>query len=136
MSEEIMERVGAAVTLGREGDPAAARELLAELWDEADDPVQRCAIAHYAADVQESVAEELAWDLRALAVVPEQPDARFTGFLPSLHLNLTDAYRRLGDLDAARRHLAFATEHAPVLPDDDYGRMIRGGIDNQRGLLT
>ena len=83
MSDEIMERIGTAVTRGREGDPAAARTLLAGLWEEATDAVQRCAIAHHAADVQESVAEELAWDLRALAVVPDPPDARFTGFLPS-----------------------------------------------------
>jgi hypothetical protein len=135
MSEEIMERVGHAVTIGRDGDPRRAAVLLARLWDETDDALQRCAIAHYAADVQDRVEDELAWDLRALAAVPEPSDARFAGFLPSLHLNLADAYRRLGDDDAARRHLAIAAEHAPVLPDDGYGAMIRGGLAKQAELL-
>jgi hypothetical protein len=37
-------------------------------------------------------------------------------------------YRKLGDWDAAREHLAQATEFARALPENGYGNMIRRGI--------
>jgi hypothetical protein len=48
---------------------------------------------------------------------------------PSLHLNLADCHRRLGDLDRARDHLAQGQAAAGALPDDGYGQLIRGGLD-------
>jgi hypothetical protein len=50
-------------------------------------------------------------------------------FYPSLHLNLGEDYRRIGDTEAARRHLAQGLAAAGALPDDGYGRMIRGGLE-------
>ncbi|MEJ8277912.1 hypothetical protein [Pseudonocardia spirodelae] len=51
------------------------------------------------------------------------------GFLPSLHLNLADVHRRLGEDARARHHLSRAREKAGALPGDGYGAMIRAGIE-------
>ena len=93
------------------------------------------------ADLQDDVRDELRWDLRALAAADDVTEERaqafarqFNGALdvralyPSLHLNLGDDYRRLGASAQAREHLALAQQCMHVLPDDGYGRMIRGGI--------
>ncbi|MEU7872351.1 hypothetical protein [Dactylosporangium sp. NPDC049140] len=90
------------------------------------------------ADVQDDVREELVWDLRALAAVDRLTEDRLAragvtlpvaGLRPSLHLNLADCYRRLGDLGRAREHLRLAQEGIGVLGDDDYGRLIRNGLE-------
>jgi hypothetical protein len=46
-----------------------------------------------------------------------------------LHLNLSECYRKLGDLDRAREHLQHAQATIGVLGDDGYGQMIRGGLE-------
>jgi hypothetical protein len=45
-----------------------------------------------------------------------------------LHLNLSECYRKLGDLDRAREHLAEARATIGALGDDEYGRLIRDGM--------
>jgi hypothetical protein len=138
-----MERISAAVAAYGSGDRDGARQQLAEIWAEiqAGDPLHRCFLAHYMADLQDDVRDELRWDLRALAAADDVTEERaqafarqFNGALdvralyPSLHLNLGDDYRRLGASAQAREHLALAQQCMHVLPDDGYGRMIRGGI--------
>jgi hypothetical protein len=58
------------------------------------------------ADAQDDPTHELAWDLRALEAAQRCSEAEasayheslsMAGFMPSLHLNLADVYRRLGD---------------------------------------
>ena len=132
-----MARIAAAVELAHTGEPEEARRQLAALWEEPvvqADPFHRCALAHHAADLEPEVADELRWDVRALAAAEEVTPEReapvdVAAFYPSLHLNLGDAYRRAEDLPAAREHLARAQACVEVLPDDGYGRLIRGGID-------
>ena len=146
---DVMARIGEAVELGRTGDAEAARRRMAELWEDAEvqaDPLHRCTLAHFAADLQATVVDELAWDLRALEAADEitaerarehHPDLDVAGFYPSLHLNLGDAYQRLGDAAGARHHLERARASADRLPDSEqgqyadrgYGRMIRAGIE-------
>ena len=48
---------------------------------------------------------------------------------PSLHLNLSECYRKLGDLHRARMHLQHARATIGALGDDGYGRMIRDGLE-------
>jgi hypothetical protein len=43
------------------------------------------------------------------------------GFLPSLHLNLTDCHQRLSDPTRAREHLAETERSVDALADDDCG---------------
>ena len=136
--EAVLAKIGRAVQLGQAGDREGARVLCTEIWNElggeSGDPLHRCALAHSMADVQDDVREELVWDLRALAaadLIREDRAAEagattsVAGFYPSLHLNLADCYRKLGDVDRAREHLDYGRETVGVLPDDDYGRMIR-----------
>ena len=134
---DVMAEIVAAVELGRAADVAGARRRLGELWEDPAvqaDPVHRCVLAHYAADLEPEVADELRWDRRALEAADEVAPDRETlldvrTFYPSLHLNLGDALRRTGDLPAAREHLGRARACTDVLPDDGYGRWIRDGID-------
>ncbi|MEU8047447.1 hypothetical protein AB0B71_25305 [Micromonospora echinofusca] len=135
-----MAHIGRALELGAAGDRTAAREALAALWDrigEGGDALHRCTVAHHLADLQDAVADEVVWDRRALAAVADLSDERVQrhhaslrvrALLPSLHLNLADAYRRAGDVARAREHLALAAPLAAELPDDGYGTMIRDAV--------
>lgn len=141
-------RIGQAVQLGHQGEREAARLQFAEIWDEIGgeqgDPLHRCTLAHAMADVQDDVREELLWDQRALAAADLLTDARMTqagvslpvaGLYPSLHLNLSECYRKLGDLDRAREHLQHAHATIGVLGDDGYGQLIRDGLEQVAGRL-
>ncbi|QYN40340.1 hypothetical protein K1T35_18780 [Pseudonocardia sp. DSM 110487] len=134
-------RIGQAVQLSHQGEREAARLLFAEIWDEIGgeqgDPLHRCTLAHAMADVQDDVREELVWDQRALAAADLITDERVAqagvplpagGLYPSLHLNLSECHRKLGDLDRAREHLQQAQATIDALGDDDYGQMIRDGL--------
>jgi hypothetical protein len=134
-------RIGEAVQLGHSGEREAARLMFAEIWDEIGgeqgDPLHRCTLAHAMADMQDDVRQELVWDQRALAAADQLTDERVAeagvplsaaGLYPSLHLNLSECYRKLGDLDRAREHLQQAEATIGVLGDDDYGRLIRDGL--------
>jgi hypothetical protein len=134
-------RIGEAVQRGHGGEREAARLLFTELWDEIGgeqgDPLHVCTLAHAMADVQDDVRQELLWDQRALAAVALLTDARVAeagvtlpvaGLYPSLHLNLSECYRKLGDLDRAREHLQQAQSTIDALGDDEYGRMIKDGM--------
>lgn len=139
--DPVMARIGEAVQLGHAGDAAAARLRFAEIWADlgpGGDPLHRCALAHYAADVQEDPGEELCWDRRALAAADEVGDDRaralhpsldVAAFYPSLHLNLADVLRRLGEAGQAGDHLERARAALDALPEDGYGRMIRDGVE-------
>ncbi|GAA3133382.1 hypothetical protein GCM10017600_45210 [Streptosporangium carneum] len=148
MPDAVMTRIGQGVELGHRGERDAARRLFAELWDEigeAGDALHRCALAHSMADVQDDVREELKWDLRALEAADQVTDERaaqagvagsVAGFYPSLHLNLGEAYRRLGELDSARDHLERGLAAVGALGDDPYGKMIKGGLEGLARRLS
>lgn len=134
-------RIGEAVRLGHQGEREAARLLFAEIWDEIGgeqgDPLHVCTLAHAMADVQDDVGQELVWDQRALAAADLLTDAHVAqagvalpvaGLYPSLHLNLSECHRKLGDLDRAREHLQQAQATIGALGDDEYGQMIKQGM--------
>ncbi|MFF8717408.1 hypothetical protein ACF07T_39300 [Streptomyces sp. NPDC015184] len=139
--DPTMEAIGRAVVEGRTGDVLSARHKLLELWSVigvTGDPLHRCSLAHYLADLYEDPARALAWDVRALDAADAVTEQRvqehhaglhITGFYPSLHLNLADNYRRLGSFDAAREHIDAAKEHAPGLPQDAYGASLRTALE-------
>ncbi|GLW23448.1 tetratricopeptide repeat protein [Microbispora triticiradicis] len=142
-ADPTMARIGQAVELHHgQGQREAARDLFARIWDdiggEQGDPLHVCVLAHSMADVQDDVHQELMWDLRALAAADLVTDERVAeagvplsvaGLYPSLHLNLADCYRKLGDLDRAREHLRQARAEIGALGEDGYGRLIRGGLE-------
>lgn len=150
MTDATLARIGHAVQVHHgEGRRDAARELFAEIWadigGEAGDPLHVCVLAHSMADVQDDVREELLWDQRALAAAGRITDDRVAeagvpmsvaGLYPSLHLNLAECHRKLGDLGRAREHLAEARAGIGALGDDEYGRLIRRGLDELTSALN
>jgi hypothetical protein len=145
VTTEPMARIGAAIELGQRGEREATRAAFAELWEQVTEPLHRCAVAHAMADVQDDVRQELDWDLRALDAAHSVTDEDTTeagmpggaaAMLPSLHLNVGDAHRRLGDLESARRHAKLGLAAASALSDDGYGRGIRVGLKRLAGRLS
>jgi hypothetical protein len=135
-------RIGEAVQLSDQGEREAARLLFSEIWDEIGgeqgDPLHVCTLAHAMADVQDDVGQELVWDQRALVAAGLLTDARVAqagvtlsvaGLYPSLHLNLSECYRKLGDLGRAREHFRQAQATIGALGDDEYGQMIKQGME-------
>lgn len=146
--DETMASIGAAVELGRSGQRVRARDALTALWEQigaTGDALHRCTLAHYLADVQDTTQAELEWDERALAAADDLTDDRAQRYdhawqvrllLPSLHLNLADDHRRLGSPTRARKHLAQAQSLVTELPDDQYGGMIRSGLQHVSEALA
>jgi hypothetical protein len=139
----VLGRIGEAVALHHgQGKREEARLMFAEVWAEIGgaegDPLHVCVLAHSMADVQDDVREELLWDERALTAAALLTDGRVAesgvpmsvaGLYPSLHVNLADCHRRLGDLGRAREHLDLARRGLGALGDDEYGRLIRDGLE-------
>jgi hypothetical protein len=128
--DPVMRRAFEGQRLLLQGDAAGARELYAALWSDLDaagddDPMHRVWVAHVTADAQSDPAEQVRWDLVALAAADAAAErggvdgVSVRTFYPSLHLNLGEGFRRLGDVRRARDHLAEAERHLRGHPDDD-----------------
>lgn len=126
------------------GEREEAAAAFAAMWEElgeSGDPYQRCVLAHYIADTQQDKQQELAWDLKALEAAKSLSDdspsaAAVRVFLPSLHLNLADDYRRLGDFEKARTHIDAGGEVSGVLGLDAYGQTVRAGLVRVEAQIT
>ena len=130
--------VVAAVGQAQQGEPGG-HEALLEQWRATtpSDHAQRCVLAHYLADREPELGDEVAWDeaaLREHGLLDDDalgavgiPSAR--GMAPSLHLNLADGYLRQGRVDEARSQLDAGLAAVDALGDDGYGAMIRGGLE-------
>ncbi|MGV9613099.1 hypothetical protein [Nocardia xishanensis] len=140
-TDTTMDAITHAVGLGRAGDRDTARTLLTDLWTELGpqgDPLHRCTLAHYLADLHDDAAQALTWDVRALDAADSLTDERVRrhhadlnvpGFYPSLHLNLADNYRRLGSFEAAERQIDAARACLHALGNDAYGAMVRTAVE-------
>ncbi|NKY17265.1 hypothetical protein [Tsukamurella spumae] len=115
--ENLMTELGAAMT----GEQAERKQKLESVWVriEPSDHASRCIAAHYIADVQGDVEAEVEWDEVALAESAHVSDADLqavhaslsvAGFMPSLHLNLADGYRRQGRFTEASDRLQTSRE--------------------------
>lgn len=124
----FLQDLGAAIAIGA-SDRAAGRATLAEMWRNLDseDRAGRLILAHYLADLQEDVDDEVRWDQVALANAENLSDAELQmlhptltvlGFIPSLQLNLADGYRRQGRMDAAALALQASVAQNGALPVD------------------
>ena len=146
--DETMASITASVTMGRSGDSETARVDLLAIWDDigvAGDPLHRCTLAHYLADLFDHPAQALMWDVRALDAADELTDQRarrfetslqVAAFYPSLHLNIADNLRRLSAFDAAQEHIDAARRACSSLGDDDYGRFVKRSIDSVEGDIA
>jgi len=150
ITDPTLVRIGEGVELHHHrGQREAARHLFGQIWDEIGgeqgDPLHVCVLAHAMADVQDDVHQELVWDQRALAAAHVLTDDRVAqagvalpvaGLYPSLHLNLGECYRKLDDLGRAREHLQRAQAGIGALGDDEYGQLIKSGLDRLAQQLT
>jgi hypothetical protein len=140
------ESVVHAVQVALSGDRDEGRSLLEACWEStsSDDHAQRCVLAHYLADVQDDLEDEIRWDESALADYSSVGEGDLaaigipsaTGLAPSLHLNLGDGYLRRGDVVAARRELEAGLACVGALGDDGYGALVRKGLAGLEARLT
>jgi hypothetical protein len=140
-TDPIMTEIMAAIAKLHGGDRAGGRSRLEAVWSgiaNNPEPFHECVLSHYMADAQDAIAEELAWDIRALDAALRCTDAdaqryqqtvSIPAFMPSLHTNLGEDYCKLGDFTRARVHLESARSCADKLGNDAYGQMIRSGIE-------
>lgn len=140
-SDPVLAQVGEGIALHTTGDDEAARALFARLWDEVGehgDALHRMALAHSMADVVTDPHESLRWDLRALEAAAHVTDERLRAagitttiqaFYPSLHLNLGEAYRRVGDFGRAAEHLERGCAALVHLDDDRSAPMFRDALE-------
>ena len=139
--DDTMIEITRAIAVSQQGLRDEGRRLLTDLWVQVEasgDALHCVAVAHALADVQDDPRDELAWDTRALEHFSTVTDARLAragvpaptaALLPSLHLNLGEVHRKLGDLPAARHHLVLGRAAAGTLGQDGYSRMITRGLD-------
>ncbi len=102
-----------AVGLAQGGDEQQGRVALSDCWEATtlDDHARRCVIAHYLADLQSSLDDEVAWDEAALSEHASVVDEDLApvgitaaaSLAPSLHLNLGDGYLPQGRVDERER---------------------------------
>jgi hypothetical protein len=131
---DILDAVGRSQT----GDREAGRAALLACWKQtaSDDHAQRCVLAHYLADTEPVLEDEVRWDERALAEFAHVADADLApvgipavaGLAPSLHLNLGDGYLRQGRTADADRQLRRGQKAVAVLGEDGYAAMVRRGL--------
>jgi len=145
-NDPVMDEVMAATQQVRDGDRAGGRRRLEVVWAAVEglDAMHECLLAHHLADAQDTLEDELAWDLRALDAASRctdvevqryTPVATLDAFRPSLHLSLATDYAKLRDIPNARAHLAEARRFVHVLPDDAYGELIRGALAHLEARL-
>lgn len=140
--EEITAAVGLTLSGAREEGGAALKRC----WDQTAEGnhAERCVLAHYLADLEFDVSDEVVWDEQALANFAHVDDedlavlgiASARGLAPSLHLNLGDGYLHQGRLQEARAQLAAGLAHQDALADDGYGALIRNGLQDLSARIT
>lgn len=129
--------ITAAISLAVGGDPTRGRQQLMDCWADTTeaDHAHRCVLAHYLADLQTELDQEITWDRIALEehALVDDGDLATVGIVsvramaPSLHLNLGDGHLRRGDIQQACDHLRQGLFTSTALESDGYGTMIRSG---------
>ncbi len=126
---EIVQLCGKAIEL--EGAfPEKAALLFGEAWELAQTDFEKCVAAHYLARHQHGISEKLDWDLRALAFAEAVRDGSVDAFFPSLLLNVGKGFEDSGDNLQARNYYERGLAQATLLPQEAYGSMIRGGLED------
>lgn len=105
-----------------------ALRLFKKAWDEASNDFEKFISAHYVARHQENIQDKLKWDQTALQLALKINDDTVRGAYPSLYLNIAKGFEDLGDITNARKNYLLAQSFSFLLPEDGYGKMIKGGI--------
>jgi hypothetical protein len=102
------------------------------------DHAHRCGLAHYLADLQTELEQEIAWDWITLEehALVDDGDLATVGIAsaramaPSLYPNLRDGHLRRGDVQQAGDHLRQGLFTSTAVQSDRYGTMIRSGLQS------
>lgn len=110
------------------GEPAHARALFQQAWDQHTTTIEAAVSAHYLARHQDTEADTLHWNQRALDAALASDAASAAVMMPSLHLNLGRSHENAGQRELARHHYEQAAAASEVLGEDGYSQMTRHGI--------
>jgi tetratricopeptide (TPR) repeat protein len=113
-----------------QGRKKEALRLFQQAWDEASNDFEKFTSAHYVARHQENIQDKLKWDETALNLALKIDDDNVRGAYPSLYLNIAKCYEDLNDLYNAMKNYQLALSFIGLLPDNGYGNMLKGGINN------
>jgi rifampin ADP-ribosylating transferase len=111
------------------GNLETAFQLYLEAWERAISDFEKFTAAHYLARHQEEPHECLYWNEQALQFALRIDEETVREYLPSLYLNIGKSYETLHNFPKARQHYQLAAAFIQYLPNDGYGRMIRGGVE-------
>ncbi len=125
----IVKRCAEGMEYESKGDFENASRLFLSAWEESTDDFERCIAAHYVARHQKSPDEALVWNQRSLDHARAVNGDKVSGFFPSLYLNMGKAYEDLAKPHEARQFYAMASEVLSSLPDNEYGRLVRGAVE-------
>src|SRR5664279_1679331 len=84
--------------------PAEAKALFLQAWNEAANDFEKFTAAHYVARHQTSTADKLNWDKTALALALKIDDDNMKANYPSLYLNIAKCYEDMKDVDNALKN--------------------------------
>lgn len=110
--------------------PAEAKALFMQAWNEATNDFEKFTAAHYVARHQNSIEEKLHWDKTALDFALKIDDEKMKANFPSLYLNIAKCYEDIGDVKNAKENYKNAEAYIKHLPDNGYGKMTASGIKN------
>lgn len=113
-----------------------AKALFLQAWNESVSDIEKFTSAHYVARHQISTEDKLKWDNIALKFALQINDDTMKANCPSLYLNIAKCYEDLKDFDNAKRNYETALSYENNLPDNDYGKMIKAGINNGIARIT
>lgn len=111
-----------------DGEPAQALALFEQAWAARTDDFEASVAAHFLARHQATPADTVEWNERALRHADALDPERAAPLLPSLCLNLADAYRLSGRVAEARTVAARAETALAHLPANGYTEFVRMGL--------
>ena len=110
------------------GKTDQATRLYQEAWEARKDDYEACIASHYLARVQKTPSDVLNWNRESLRHADAVNDERVAAFYPSLYLSTGKAYEDLGKKEKARKFYDLAESKAAILPEGEYGSVVRRGI--------
>jgi len=129
-NNNVVKLCAQGMDLEGKGKLEKASKLFLQAWDEATNDFEKFTAAHYVARHQKTVVDKLNWDETALNLALKINDDKMKGRYPSLYLNIAKCYEDLKDVDNAKKNYQLALSFTNLLPDNGYGKMIKGGILN------
>lgn len=135
-NNKIIKLCAQGMEMEGKGKPEEASKLFQQAWHESTNDFEKFTSAHYVARHQKNVVDKLKWDETALQLALKLKDDTVKGVFPSLYLNIAKCYEDLNDFDNAKRNYELALSYANILPDDGYGKMVKGGIVNGIERIT